>query len=31
MVYFRDMDEVKAKQAALESAIREWIALMDRA
>jgi hypothetical protein len=29
MVYFSSMDDVKAKQAALESAINAWIAAMD--
>jgi len=30
MVYFSDMEDVRAKQPALESAIREWVALMDQ-
>lgn len=29
MAYFRSMDDVKAKQAALESAIRGWVRYMD--
>lgn len=31
MVYFRSMDEVRAKQTVMETAIREWIAIMDSA
>jgi hypothetical protein len=31
MAYFRSMDEVKAKQAALENAVRSWVAYMDAA
>ena len=29
MAYFSDKEDVKAKQAALEQAIREWVALKD--
>ena len=29
MVYFSNMKDVKAKQAALEKAVREWVRLMD--
>ncbi len=31
MAYFRSMDEVKAKQAALANAVRSWAAVMDAA
>ena len=31
MVYFLTMADVKAKQPALEAAIREWVQLMDQA
>jgi hypothetical protein len=30
MVYFSNMEEVKAKQPALEKAIREWVNFMDQ-
>jgi len=30
MVYFSNMEDVKAKQPALEKAIREWVSLMDQ-
>jgi hypothetical protein len=30
MVYFSNMEDVKAKQPALEKAIREWVNLMDK-
>jgi hypothetical protein len=30
MAYFRNMDEVNAKQPALESVVREWIRIMDQ-
>lgn len=30
MVYFSDKEDISAKQAALETAIREWITLMDQ-
>jgi hypothetical protein len=30
MVYFSDMEDVRAKQPALEKAIREWVSLMDK-
>ena len=30
MMYFSDMKDVKAKKAALESFVKEWITLMDK-
>jgi hypothetical protein len=30
MAYFSGMDEVEAKRAALEDAVREWVMLRDR-
>ncbi len=30
MAYFSDMKDVKAKQAALEKAVRKWVRLMDK-